>query len=346
MQTTTSGYLVRGNDVRGQVDELDRLHPDLHAVTDPGRLAAWEAELRDGPVRHDDFGADAEKSRGTEYVQAQTLNPRARATGIRNLLGLAGTTRPAPGAERPVLVDLLGGDGLVRKVCEELGIGDFNILTCDASEHMVESAWAAGMPALLQRAERPLLRDASVDAVLLAYGSHHVDPSARQELTSEAFRVLRPGGTFILHDFLVGSPVDVWFEQVTDPYSATGHKFAHFTRDEIEGYLEQAGFDTYEVVEIDDPYTAVGATPEAAEIEIGRYLLNMYGLVKVFEGRTEEEAYRWVTETAKAIFRYPAGPDGLPGESELVREEATGLWRLTIPRRAVVGVGRTAPAAG
>ncbi|MGW0394926.1 class I SAM-dependent methyltransferase [Streptomyces sp. NPDC003042] len=346
MRAQTSGYIVRGDDVQAQLEELGRLHPELYALTDPQRLAAWQAELYTVPKQHDDFGADAEGSRGIEYVQAQTLNPQARATGITNLLGFARTPRPAPGEDRPVLVDLLGGDGLVRKVCEDLGIGDFNILTCDASEHMVASAWAAGMPALLQRAEQPLLRDGSVDAVLLAYGSHHVDPSARQEVAGEAFRMLRPGGTFILHDFLVGSPVDVWFEQVTDPYSATGHKFPHFTRDEIEGYLEKAEFDTYEVVEIDDPYTAVSDTPEGAEIEIGRYLLNMYGLVKVFEGRTEEEAYRWVAETAKAIFRYPAGPDGKPVESELVHEEATRTWRITIPRRAVVGIGRTAPAAG
>ncbi|MDQ0937541.1 class I SAM-dependent methyltransferase [Streptomyces turgidiscabies] len=344
MHAQTSGYTVAGDDVRGQLEELRQSHPELHALADPQRLAAWEDALCTTLERHDDFGADPEGSRGVEYVQAQTLNSRARETGIRNLLGFADSASRVPNGERPVLVDLLGGDGLVRKVCEELGIGDFNILTCDASPHMVASAWAAGMPALLQRAEQPLLRDRTVDAVLLAYGSHHVPPSDRQTVATEAHRMLRPGGAFILHDFLVGSPVDVWFEEVTDVYSATGHKFLHFTRDEIDGYLEKAGYDHREVVEIDDPYTAVGATPEEAEIEIGRYLLNMYGLVKVFDGRTENEAYRWVTETAKSIFRYPDG-EGSLAAAELRYEEGTGKWRLTIPRRAVVGVGRIASAA-
>ncbi|MGQ3550042.1 class I SAM-dependent methyltransferase [Streptomyces rochei] len=345
MHAQTSGRPVAGDDVREQLAELRRHHPELHALADPRRVAAWEAATDNAPPRHDDFGADGEGSRGVEYVQAQTLNRRARETGIRKLLGFAGTDRRTPDGERPVLVDLLGGDGLVRKVCDDLGIGDFHILTCDASPHMVTTAWAAGVPALLQRAEQPLLRDRSVDAVLLAYGSHHVAPSDRQTVATEAHRMLRPGGAFVLHDFLVGSPVDVWFEEITDVYSATGHKFLHFTRDEIDGYLEKAGYDHREVVEIDDPYTAVGASPEEAELEIGRYLLNMYGLVKVFEGRTEAEAYRWVAETAKAVFRYPDTPGSL-ASCELRREEATGGWRVTVPRRAVVGVGRISSAAG
>ncbi|MDR3082469.1 MAG: class I SAM-dependent methyltransferase [Streptomyces sp.] len=341
MHAQTSGSTVTGDDVSGQLTKLRLHHPELYARADPQRLATWQAGLGSTLEQHDDFGDDAEGGRGVVYLKAQALNMQARATGIRRLLGLAAPHRPVPHGERPVLVDLLGGDGLVRKVCEELGIGDFDILTCDASPHMVAAAWAAGMPALLQRAEQPLLRDRSVEAVLLAYGSHHVPPSDRQTVATEAHRMLRPGGAFVLHDFLVGSPMDVWFEEVTDVYSRTGHKFLHFTRGEIDGYLEKAGFDRHEVVEIDDPYTAVGATPEEAELEIGRYLLHMYGLVKVFDGRTDREAYRWVAERAKSIFRY-AEEDGSLTETELRHDDATGSWHITVPRRAIVGVGRTA----
>lgn len=339
MQIQTRGSIVTGNDVQGQLAHLRRHHPTLYATADHQRLASWEAELGSTPEQHDDFGAETQGGRGIAYLQAQAFNSRARATGIRKLLDFADPARSAPAGQRPVVVDLLGGDGLVRKVCDELGIGPFDILTCDASPHMVAAAWAAGMPALLQRAERPLLRDRSVDAVLLAYGSHHVPPSDRQSVATEAYRMLRPGGAFVLHDFLVGSPVDTWFEEVVDVYSETGHKFLHFTRGEIDGYLAKAGFNHREVVEIDDPYTAVGATREEAEIEIGRYLLHMYGLVKVFDGRTEQEACRWVAERAKAVFRYRE-PDGTYAESEVRQEEATDTWHATVPRRAVVGVGR------
>lgn len=341
MHVQTSASIVTGADVPGQVAELRQLHPGLYARTDPRRVAAWQTVLGSTLERHDDFGDDAEGGRGGVYLKAQAFNTRARATGIRTLLGLAAPERPTADGERPVLVDLLGGDGLVRKVCQELGLDDFDILTCDASPHMVAAAWAAGMPALLQRAEQPLLRDASVDAVLLAYGSHHVPPSDRQTVASEAYRMLRPGGAFVLHDFLVGSPMDVWFEEVTDPLSTTGHKFLHFTRDEIDGYLEKAGFDHREVREVDDPYTVVGATPEEAELALGRYLLHMYGLVKALDGRTEEQAYRWVAERARSVFRYVETSGSVTG-TELRRNDTTGEWHMTVPRRAVVGVGRRA----
>jgi hypothetical protein len=67
----------------------------------------------------------------------------------------------------------------------------------------------------------------------------------------------------------------------------------------------------------------------APEIRIGRYLLNMYGLVKVYDCRTANEA----------------SGEGSLRASELRHEEATGKWRITIPRREVVGVGRIVSAA-
>ncbi|MFE0797521.1 hypothetical protein [Streptomyces mutabilis] len=96
MHAQTSGRPVAGNDVRGQLAELRRNHPELHALADPRRVAAWEAATDNAPPRHDDFGADGEGSRGVEYVQAQTLNRRARETGIRKLLGFADTARRTP----------------------------------------------------------------------------------------------------------------------------------------------------------------------------------------------------------------------------------------------------------
>ncbi|MFJ2773995.1 class I SAM-dependent methyltransferase [Streptomyces sp. NPDC087300] len=340
MHASTRGYAPTGENLLGQLEELNRQFPEWHELVDRERLESFSAETQERPVKHDDFGSDEAGGRGIEYLHAQAINTQARATGIKKLLGFAGGSAERSG-ER-YLVDLLGGDGLIRTVCEELGITDFNILTCDASPHMISAAWAARKPALLQRAERPLLKDSSVDAVLLAYGSHHVPPSDRQAVATEAARMLRPGGTFVLHDFLVGSPVDVWFEQVTDAYSETGHKFLHFTWDEITGYLEKAGFDSCDVLEIDDPYTATGPTPEAAELEIGKYLLNMYGLTKLLKDRDEADAYRWTAKTAQSIFRYEDAKGGLL-EAELGFDEESDAWRITIPRRAVVGIGRKNP---
>ncbi|MES4831740.1 class I SAM-dependent methyltransferase, partial [Streptomyces anthocyanicus] len=307
-------------------------------------IAAWEAARGSAPGRHDDFGADGEGSRGVEYVQAQALNRRARETGIRKLLGFAETARRTAAGDRPVLVDLLGGDGLVRKVCEELGIGDFNILTCDASPHMVTTAWAAGVPALLQRAEQPLLRDHSVDAVLLAYGSHHVPSSDRQTVATEARRMLRPGGTFVLHDFLVGSPVDVWFEEVTDVYSATGHKFLHFTRGRDRGVPGEGRLRPPRGRGDRRPLHrgrrhprggGAGDRPVPAEhVRPGQGLRGAHRAGGVPLGRRDRQG------------RLP-----LPGRRGRPRLERTAPGghrrvRVTIPRRAVVGVGRVSATAG
>jgi len=235
------------------------------------------------------------------------------------------------------VVDLLGGDGLVRRVCSLLGFSDLEIITCDASPLMVEAAWASGIPALLQRAERMLFRSESVDAVLLAYGTHHIDPGARLGVVEEAYRVLRSGGTFVLHDFLVGSPVDRWFSEIVDRYSLTGHKYAHFTRDEIREYLIKAGFGSVEVLEIDDPYMATGKDPKEAELRVGEYLVDMYGLRKAQENLGDAAAFRWAATQAKEMFRYPA-EDGAMLESVTEYVEQMNAWRCTIPRRAIIGV--------
>lgn len=52
--------------------------------------------------------------------------------------------------------------------------------------------------------------------MLLAYGTHHIDPANRLSTVQEAHRVLRLGGVFVLHDFEVGGPMDEWFSKVVN----------------------------------------------------------------------------------------------------------------------------------
>lgn len=334
MLTEDHGISVRGDDISAQLSQLRLAHPDIYQCIDMGRVQAWQDELANSSWK-DDFGSVAAGGRGGAYVHAQSLNVRARARGIDQLMGLM---RQDSGGRR-LVVDLLGGDGLVRRVCALLGMSDVDVITCDASPYMVQSAWATGIPALLQRAERPLFLSESVDGVLLAYGTHHIPPEDRQVVVEEACRMLRPGGTFVLHDFLAGSPMDTWFETVVDQYSQTGHQYVHFTIDEIMGYLVKAGFDSYEVLEIDDPYTAIGSSPEEAELRLGEYLVNMYGLSKAEESQGKERAFRWAADQGKAIFRYQ-DDGGTASESVIEYVDEIQAWRFTIPRRAAVGVGK------
>src|SRR5690606_418049 len=80
------------------------------------------------------------------------------------------------------------------------------LLAGDISGSMVAAALADGLPAVRQRADQLLLRDDVLDAVLIAYGSHHIAPSQRPRALSEAYRVLVPGGRVALHDFASDSP--------------------------------------------------------------------------------------------------------------------------------------------
>jgi SAM-dependent methyltransferase len=238
------------------------------------------------------------------------------------------------------VVDVLGGDGLVRRVAGSLGLSDVAVLTCDLSPYMVRAAWSADCPALLQKADHLLQRDSSVDGVLVAYGSHHIAPEDRATLARESYRVLRPGGVLVLHDFLVGSPMGEWFDQVVDQYSETGHQFEHFTREEMLGYLATAGFESFEVVDLADPYVATAATPVEAELGLGRYLLDMYGLVEI-DRLHDGQAARWAIERARTIFRYPR-EHGEVGQLSVRYDDDAEAWRCTVPRMAIVGVGRKA----
>jgi SAM-dependent methyltransferase len=333
--------VIAGTDIAAQLARLGDHHRTLFACVDPSRAAQWASELQTLEGEQDDFGPAAQGGRGIEYVRAQERDVAARFTGIRNLTDLARSrirTAQRGAQQEAVLIDLLGGNGLISRACDLLGIADLAVLTCDASPFMVSASWAAGLPALLQRAERPLMRSSSVDVVLLAYGSHHIAPDQRAGLVAEAHRILRPGGVFLLHDFLVGSPMDSWFAEVVDPYSVTGHKLAHFTESEISGYLAKAGFAECEVLEVDDPYTVGGPTAVEAELRLGSYLLDMYGLVKADQAMGSEAAARWALERGKEIF---LGRSGTPsaGPDVASYDETSGQWCATLSRRAVVGVG-------
>lgn len=333
---TTATTPTRGDDLPAQLERLGREHPRLLDRLDQDLVAAWAEDLRRAAGGRDDFGPAAAGGRGERYVRAQQDRLMTRAHGIDQLLRLICDPAEQRGQ---VVLDLLGGDGLVRRVAGRTGHHGLSIMTCDLSPLMVEAAWEAGLPAVLQSASRLLFRSGSVDGVLLAYGTHHLPESDRLLAAEESLRVLRPGGVFVMHDFEVGGPMDVWFEQVVDRYSATGHRFAHFTREELTACLDKAGFEDVRVVELADPYRVVADSPRAAELGMGRYLLDMYGLVGLEDSLGAERAEEWTVQRAREVFGVP-GPDGVRPVIEPRRDPGTGGWHHEVPRRALVAVGR------
>lgn len=284
----------------------------------------------------DEFGAACDGGRGEDFIIAQQATS-TRAGGIRQLVGIV--TKHSR-AESRILVDLLGGDGLVSRVMSAALVTDKPVIvTCDASPFMVQAAWTQHVPALLQRAEASLFRSESVGGVLLAYGSHHIPPADRHIVAGEAFRILQPGGVFVVHDFLEGSPVDTWFTKVVNVYSLTGHDYVHFAYGEIDLHLQTAGFADITHMTIDDSFTVWAPSREGTELELGRYLFHMYGLVRLAEESSEHTAYRRAFELAADIFRYEQ-PDGSSLAVSSEYDQSRSMWSMTMPRQAVIGFGR------
>jgi ubiquinone/menaquinone biosynthesis C-methylase UbiE len=87
------------------------------------------------------------------------------------------------------------------------------------------------------------LADASVQAVTCVFLLHELPADARQAVINECFRVLEPGGVFVLADSiqLQDSPE---FEVAMDNFRKAFHEpyYRDYIADNIDSRLNQAGF--------------------------------------------------------------------------------------------------------
>jgi SAM-dependent methyltransferase len=324
---------VRGDNLAAQLQRLRDEYPGMYDCLDPVRVAHWQSTVTNRRHTTDEFGPRELGGRGESYVTAQARSVAARARGIRTLIEyMVADGQNSEG----VFLDLLGGDGLVRRVASLIGFSHLQILTCDASPYMVEKAWGNGHPAVLQEAQRPLARTGSLSGVLLAYGTHHLAAETRMTVAREAHRMLKPGGIFVVHDFAHDSQAANWFRDIVDKFGHTGHQYEHFSHEEILGYLTGAGFEACDAVDIYDPFVMSGTSPAIAEGLLAAYLLDMYGLSKAVDLWGTAGARSWVLQRAREVFRTipvrkvtePGMPGGHPGH-----------WTAELPRRALAGIG-------
>jgi SAM-dependent methyltransferase len=209
--------------------------------------------------------------------------------------------------------------------------GDAAIITNDLSPHMFSLAGLWGMPT---REDATCLsrtfHDASVDGVLLSYGTHHIPDMFAA--AHEAARTVRPGGTVVVHDFFDEGPAGQWFHRIVDKRSITGHDFPHIGPVQMAAVLLRAGLRDVRLYEIQDPFlfASDAAGDEARELALG-YISGMYGLAPGFpDGLGEME------EAIHEILTYPE-----VGEVPLFAE---GF--VYIPRRAVVATATRPASAG
>jgi len=303
--------------------------PDLYALLDPARTA-------DSPLGTPvDFEPSGDGGRGDSYRLAQR-DPRIRACGIAELFRLASSDGHLS-SWRPedVVLDVLGGDGTLARAIVDLlpRRARPTVFTSDLSAGMVRAAQQHDLPAVRQAAQALRLRDDAVDAVVLAYGTHHIPVAERAAAVSEACRVLRPGGRLVLHDFDECSPAAQWFGEVVDAYSRTGHRYPHFTCGEMRRLLAGAGLVDVVVQPLYDPFVLTGTSRAVVRRALGEHLRQMYGLVRVDAER--------VAELATVCFRY-TDEQSAPGQRvrKVSYTRVAGRWRVELPRVALVARGR------
>ena len=309
---------------------------DSHRVEEATRVAD---ELT---RRNDEFSSNPSEGRGTPYRQAQ-INMSVRSTGIHGLLSKF-DFEPEMDGQVQIIVDLLGGDGLIARLLRGRRNGQYRdaVLTSDVSDDMVRAAIRHGLPAIRQAAQYLALREESFDGVLLAYGTHHIPPLARGLACAEAFRILKSGGQLVLHDFPSGSPVARWFSDVVHRYSKTGHDHEHFDAGALRALFAYAAFGDTTVTMLYDPFVVTAPTPDLARTALGEYLLDMYGLELLSEEMGRKAAIAHAFELAHDCFRYDYGVLGLPcdfGASTSVAVSTSSGVRLECPRVAIVATG-------
>lgn len=205
------------------------------------------------------------------------------------------------------------------------------VVTNDISPHMFYRAGIWGLPTRedATRLSRTFLPD-SVDGVLFAYGTHHIPDMFRA--VREAYAVVKPEGTVLIHDFFDEGPAGQWFHRVVDRHSKTGHDIPHIGPIQMAVVLFRAGFRGVTLHETQDPFffACEGPGERAPDLALS-YLLGMYGMAESFAGRLDE-----FEEVVRSTFTYPE-----VGEVPVFTEEF-----VYVPRRAVVARARKPAASG
>lgn len=327
-----------------QLRHLQSRSPELFARVDLGRVAQSGWTTADALAdQASEFESSEGGGRGTTYRDAQR-NPLVRAVGIRQLFEALTPTRDlAALTPDHLILDVLGGDGLLTRALSRLTSPETMpaILTSDLAQNMVAAAQAYGLPALRQPAQDLLLKNASFDGVVIAYGTHHIPPDERQTVCTEAYRVLQSGGCIVFQDYDNDSNVAHWFHDVVDLYAINGHDIPHFSADEVARYLDHAGFSAVTIEYHYDPLCFTGDSPAAAEAALGHYLLKMYGLVRLTERYGYEQALSVAVDLARACFDHdPKTAETLEPTSCVSVETTTdgNRWKIEVPRVALVGV--------
>ncbi|VVC04623.1 Ubiquinone/menaquinone biosynthesis C-methyltransferase UbiE [Candidatus Burarchaeum australiense] len=242
------------------------------------------------PTENLEFTLDG---RGLQYLNSVFRYPLARKEGATALFKLLGNMRNL------VILDAFGGNGYLTRISKEIGTGA-KIITNDISSFMVLCSMELGNPTTWQSADDLfLMKDGCSDAVVMAYGTHHLPVARRLPALQEAYRVLKKGGKLLLHDFENDSSMARFFREVVERYSVTGHNHAHFDREKTLLLFRNAGFRETSVTTLHDDFVFRNGSEKESLADLLEYFYLMYGLEKLGDMRaqkTKDKLYALINE--------------------------------------------------
>jgi SAM-dependent methyltransferase len=219
------------------------------------------------------------EGRGEDYLESIALFPDVRSEGTLDLLRLAHPQGSVEFDGNYIIADLLAGDGYIEETGKRHLSSAPLFVNSDSSPFMVEQCRKKGMFALCQYAQDLFwLKDQSVDAVIYAYGTHHIPREFRSKAAKEGARILKSGGRWVLHDFEEDGPMARWFGEVVNEYGKTRHDYPHFTRQEMLNLAQDAGLFDIALEYIADPFVVQAPSLLAAKYLLANYVIKMYGL--------------------------------------------------------------------
>jgi cyclopropane fatty-acyl-phospholipid synthase-like methyltransferase len=170
------------------------------------------------------------KKRGHLYHQAMTLYPSARAEEFLHIV------RMADMKDGDIVCDIPSGGGYLRHFVDRT----MTLCHIETSEVFADLCRANGaVHVLLSSLENIPVESGEVDKIISLAALHHVDEKNR--FFSEAYRMLRKGGTLTIADVQAGSAVSEFLDGFVNEHNTMGHKGIYIhaqTTDEIE----QTGF--------------------------------------------------------------------------------------------------------
>lgn len=276
---------------------------------------------------------------GESYIAAQK-NPLVRMKGMIQLLNFVSPRNDFRNLPKDFrILDILGGDGAFARTFFKLSPGlEQIILTSDISGLMVVSTLKYGLPAIRQPANYLLLKNSCLDAVIFAYGTHHLSHKELTEAINETFRVLKTGGKIVIHDFEENSPVAKWFHEVVNKYSPQGHPYSHFNKSKMIKYLKRGGFQDIKVQLIYDPFVFYGSSLNAVKNKFINYLMNTYDL-KLLKQKYGERTKKVVFDLSKHYFIYNCFHTNRKYPSAVTISRERTNYKLEMPRLALVAQG-------